>query len=118
MLIGGELKLDADKANKIYEEFGKKHNMKPEEAASGVMELAAINQVFGIRKVTTTRGRAPSKYAMVAFGGAGGLFATEVADFLEINTIITPPDPGNLCALGLHVSDVRRDYNQIMIPRK
>ena len=115
LLIGGELKLDADKANKIYEEFGKKHNMKPEEAASGVMELAAINQVFGIRKVTTTRGRDPSKYAMVAFGGAGGLFATEVADFLEINTIITPPDPGNLCALGLHVSDVRRDYIQTIV---
>ena len=38
--------VDADKANKIYEEFGKKHNMKPEEAASGVMELAAINQVL------------------------------------------------------------------------
>ena len=43
---------------------------------------------------------------MVAFGGAGGLFATEVADFLGIKTIISPPDPGNLCAFGLHVSDV------------
>ncbi len=115
LLIGGELKLDADKANEIYEHFGKEHNMKPEEAAAGVMELAAINQVFGIRKVTTTRGRDPSKYAMVAFGGAGGLFATEVADFLDINTIITPPDPGNLCALGLHVSDVRRDYIQTIV---
>ena len=41
---------------------------------------------------------------MVAFGGAGGLFATEVADFLGITTIISPPDPGNLCAFGLHVS--------------
>ena len=41
---------------------------------------------------------------MVAFGGAGGLFATEVADFLGISTIISPPNPGNLCAFGLHVS--------------
>jgi N-methylhydantoinase A len=52
---------------------------------------------------------------MVAFGGAGGLFATEVADFLGVTTVMSPPDPGNLCALGLHVSDVRRDYIRTMV---
>ena len=114
-LIGGELELNEEKAKEIYKVFGNEHGMKPEEAAAGVLELAAINQVFGIRKVTTTRGRDPSNYAMVAFGGAGGLFATEVAEFLEITTIITPPDPGNLCALGLHVSDVKRDYIQTIV---
>ena len=55
---------------------------------------------------------------MVAFGGAGGLFATEVADFLGITTIISPPDPGNLCAFGLHVSDVRRDYIRTIVRRQ
>ena len=80
-LIGGELELNEEKAKEIYKVFGNEHGMKPEEAAAGVLELAAINQVFGIRKVTTTRGRDPSNYAMVAFGGAGGLFATEVASF-------------------------------------
>ena len=52
---------------------------------------------------------------MVAFGGAGGLFASEVADFLGIRTIISPPNPGNLCAFGLHVSDVRRDYIKTLV---
>ena len=47
---------------------------------------------------------------MVAFGGAGGLFAAEVADFLGIATAVVPPNPGNLSAFGLHVSDVKRDY--------
>ena len=56
--------------------------MTPEEVAAGALEIAAANQVFGIRQVTTARGREPGNYAMVAFGGAGGLFATEVADFL------------------------------------
>ena len=55
---------------------------------------------------------------MVAFGGAGGLFATEVADFLGMKTVISPPDPGNLCALGLHVSDVRRDYIRTIVRRQ
>ena len=48
---------------------------------------------------------------MFAFGGAGvGLFAADVADFLGIRTAVSPPNPGNLSAFGLHVSDIKRDY--------
>jgi N-methylhydantoinase A len=114
-LIGGEIKLDLDSAKRAYADLGKRFNMAPEEVAAGALEIAAVNQVFGIRQVTTTRGREPGNYAMVAFGGAGGLFATEVADFLGITTVISPPDPGNLCAFGLHVSDVRRDYIRTIV---
>jgi N-methylhydantoinase A len=117
-LIGGEIKLDHAAARAAYEELGKLHDMSAEEVAAGVLEISAVNQVFGIRKVTTSRGRDPGNYAMVAFGGAGGLFATEVADFLGIRTVISPPDPGNLCALGLHVSDVRRDYIRTLVRRQ
>ena len=117
-LIGGEIALDLDAARAAYETLGRQHNMRAEEVAAGVLEIAAVNQVFGIRQVTTTRGRDPGSYAMVAFGGAGGLFATEVADFLGMRTIISPPNPGNLCALGLHVSDVRRDYIRTLVRRQ
>ena len=114
-LIGGEIQLDLASARAAYEDFGRQFNISAEEAAAGVLEIAAANQVFGIRQVTTSRGREPGTYTMVAFGGAGGLFASEVADFLDIRTIISPPNPGNLCAFGLHVSDVRRDYIKTMV---
>ena len=117
-LIGGEIELDVASAEAAYRSLGEKHSMSPEEVADGALEIAAANQVYGIRQVTTTRGRDPGRYAMVAFGGAGGLFATEVADFLGINVVISPPNPGNLCALGLHVSDVKRDYIRTMVRRQ
>lgn len=117
-LIGGEIQLDVAAARRAYEELGQQHALTAEDVAAGVLEIAAVNQVFGVRQVTTTRGRDPATYAMVAFGGAGGLFATEVADFLGISTIISPPNPGNLCALGLHVSDVRRDYIRTIVRRQ
>jgi len=47
---------------------------------------------------------------MFAFGGAGGLFAADVAEFLGIKTAVSPPNPGNLLAFGLHVSVIKRDY--------
>jgi N-methylhydantoinase A len=117
-LIGGEIRLDADAAYKAYAALGERFSMSPEDVAAGALEVAAANQVFGIRQVTTARGREPADYAMVAFGGAGGLFASEVADFLGIRTIISPPNPGNLCAFGLHVSDVRRDYIRTIVRRQ
>lgn len=114
-LIGGEIQLDLAAARDAYEALGRQFGIAAEEVAAGTLEIAAVSQVFGIRQVTTTRGREPANYAMVAFGGAGGLFASEVADFLGIRTIISPPNPGNLCAFGLHVSDVRRDYIRTLV---
>lgn len=114
-LIGGEISLDLPAARRAYEELGATFGMPAEEIAAGALEIAAVNQVFGIRQVTTVRGREPGDYTMVAFGGAGGLFATEVADLLAIRTVLSPPNPGNLCAFGLHVSDVKRDYIRTLV---
>ena len=117
-LVGGEIELDAAAARRAFVALGEQLGLDPDELAAGALEIAAANQVFGIRQVTTVRGREPGDYAMVAFGGAGGLFATEVADFLGIGTVISPPDPGNLCAFGLHVCDVTRDYIRTMVRRQ
>src|SRR5262249_7755540 len=117
-LIGGEIRLDRAAARAAYVTLGAQFGMSPEEVAAGVLEIAAANQVHGIRQVTTTRGRDPQRYAMVAFGGAGGLFAAEVADFLQIPKIVSPPNPGNLCAFGLHVSDVKRDYIRTLVRQR
>ena len=117
-LVGGEIELDAAAARRAFVTLGEQLGLDPDELAAGALEIAAANQVFGIRQVTTVRGREPGDYAMVAFGGAGGLFATEVADFLGIGTVISPPDPGNLCAFGLHVSDVTRDYIRTLVRRQ
>ncbi len=113
--IGGGLALDAAAARAGFAALGRRLDLSAEEAAAGVIEIAAANQVQGIRTVTTARGLDPSDYAMVAFGGAGGLFAADVADFLGIGVAISPPDPGNLSAFGLHVSDIRRDYVRTLV---
>ncbi|MCZ6720919.1 MAG: hydantoinase/oxoprolinase family protein, partial [Proteobacteria bacterium] len=114
-LIGGELPLDPAAARDAFGALGKTFDMAPEAAAAGVFEIAAANQVHGIRQVTTTRGRDPGLYTLVAFGGAGGMFAAEVADFLNIRTVLSPPNPGNLSAFGLHVSDIKRDYIRTLV---
>ncbi len=114
-LVGGEIALDSDAAKRAFALLGERFDMSAEEAAAGVMEIAAANQVHGIRQVSVMKGREPGLYALVAFGGAGGLFAAEVADFLNIRTVLSPPNPGNLSAFGLHVSDIKRDYIRTLV---
>ncbi len=114
-LIGGELTLDAGAARDAFARLGARFALSPEETAAGVFEIAAANQVHGIRQVTTSRGREPGRYVLAAFGGAGGMFAAEVAAFLAIGRILSPPDPGNLSAFGLHVSDIKRDYVRTLV---
>ena len=114
-LIGGGLVLDVDAARDAFEGLGRALGLSAEEAAAGVLEIAASNQVQGIRQVTTTRGLDPGDYAMIAFGGAGGLFAADVADFLGIKVAVSPPNPGNLSAFGLHVCDIKRDYVRTLV---
>ncbi|GEL23677.1 methylhydantoinase [Pseudonocardia sulfidoxydans NBRC 16205] len=108
-LVGGELVLDRDSARAAFEDFGRRFGLDADEAAAGVLEVAAAGQVAGIRQVSTSKGRDPAAYTLVAFGGAGPLLAAQVADFLGMTRVLVPPYPGNLSAFGLQVTDIKRD---------
>jgi len=109
-LVGGGLALDVEPARAAISVFAQNWTMTTEEAAAGILAVAAAGQVAGIRQVSTLKGRDPGRYALVAFGGAGPLLAAQVADFLGMKTVLVPPNPGNLSAFGLQVTDVKRDY--------
>jgi N-methylhydantoinase A len=51
----------------------------------------------------------------MAFGGAGPLHAADLAAVLGIRSVIIPPTPGLLCALGLLVTDVRSDFTRTRV---
>jgi N-methylhydantoinase A len=109
-LLGGAIELDADSARRAIERtICKPLSMSVEDAALGILDLATTNIAQGINVVSVKRGRDPRDYALMAFGGAGGLNACLVADALGINTIVLPPSPGVTSAEGLLATDVRAD---------
>ncbi len=73
--------------------------------------IAAINaeMLRALRLVSVERGHDPRGFALVAFGGAGPLHACELANELEISTVLVPDAAGVLSAVGLVASDERRD---------
>ena len=70
-----------------------------------------------LRNITVDRGIDPRDHTLIAFGGAGGLHATDVADELGIRSILIPGNAGVLAALGLVIAPERHDAQQSVLLR-
>ena len=85
--------------------------------AAGVIRVVNATMEKAIRVVSIERGRDPRHFALVAFGGAGGLHACALAEALSIPHVIVPAFPGALSALGILASDVVKDYSRTVLWR-
>ncbi|MEE2803261.1 MAG: hydantoinase/oxoprolinase family protein [Pseudomonadota bacterium] len=112
-LVGGALKLNADKAHQVFEEkIAKPLSLSLEHAAYGAHQIAASNMMRAIKAVSTERGRDPRDYALFAFGGNGPVFAAGMANALQMNNIVVPPSPGLFSSFGLLYADVEHHYSR------
>lgn len=108
--LGGEVVLDRKLAEEALRRVGDAANMDAEDTALGVVQVANTEMVQALRVISVEKGLDPREFALVAFGGAGPLHACSLAEELGMTTVLVPRASGVLSALGLAVSDVRRDY--------
>jgi N-methylhydantoinase A len=112
-LVGGALQLDRDAAAAaIVRDLAGPLSVSVEEAAFGMLRLAAATMMRAIRAVSVERGRDPRQFALLAFGGNGPLFAAGIAQELGIGRVIVPPLPGVFSAFGLLVADAEHHASQ------
>ena len=106
--LAGDLELDRAAAERALAGF------EPEDV------VAAVNaeMLRALRVISVERGHDPRDFALVAFGGAGPLHACELADELEIETVVVPGAAGVLSALGLAASEERRDHVRSYVGRR
>ena len=94
----------------------RKGNFRSVEAfARGI--LAVSNAVIerAVRLISIERGHDPRDYTLVAFGGAGGLHACDLAEALELRGVLLPVFPGALSALGILRADVVQDFSRTVL---
>ena len=97
--LAGGLELDRDAAERAMAGID----------PAALVEVVNAEMLRALRTVSVERGHDPREAALVAFGGAGPLHACALAEELEIGTVLVPAAAGVLSALGLVVSDERRD---------
>jgi N-methylhydantoinase A len=113
--LAGGVELDRDAAEQAISDLADTLDLSTRDCAEGILRVANAEMVRALRVVTVQRGIDPRGFALLAFGGAGGLHAAAIADELGIDTILCPRAGGVLAALGLVVSPRRRDVQRSVL---
>lgn len=100
----------AEKLQELLAKIAEKTGVEPdkEEILEGFRAIANEKMADTVRKISIAKGYSIHDYALVAFGGAGGLHACGIANLLNINTILLPKDAGLLSAFGIDKAQVER----------
>lgn len=115
--LGGEIRLDPDRARQALLPLAGHFGLAPEEAAIGVIRLADALMVNAIKLVSVRRGHDPRDFVLVAFGGGGAMHASALARELRVKKVIVPTNPGVFSAWGMLMTDLRQDLIRTFIHR-
>jgi N-methylhydantoinase A len=110
--MGGKRPLDTAAADAVIDRLAVSLGITRLEAAAGIFRLVNLKMADAIRLMTLRRGVDPRRFALLSFGGAAGVHATEVARELELSRIIVPTTASVLSAWGMLTSDLRYEVSR------
>jgi N-methylhydantoinase A len=117
-LLGGEVCLNVERARQaIHDHIAVPLGLDLYAAAAGILQIVNNNMMGALRIVSVEKGYDPRDFALIAFGGAGPLHAGPLAELLGTPTVIVPPHPGILSALGLLSTDLQHDAVRTFVQR-
>jgi 5-oxoprolinase (ATP-hydrolysing) len=105
-LLGGAMPLDEARAEAAMRRVAEPLGVPTVEASLGVLQIQKYGMTQAIELNSVRRGYDPRDFTLVAAGGAGPLFACDIALELEIPRVLVPPHPGITSATGLLATDV------------
>jgi N-methylhydantoinase A len=116
--LGGRLRLNVESATRaVADHIARPLGIDVVRAAHAIVEVACSTMARALRVVTVGRGRDPALLPLVAFGGAGPLHAVRLAEELGAASVLVPPLPGFVSAVGLLATDLRTEIAEtVLIP--
>ena len=116
-LLDGTMPVDEAAAIRVVGALAETIGRGLEETAWGIIRIAVANMARAIRAVSMDKGHDLKSFALMSFGGAGPLHSSLVAEETGITTVIIPESPGTMCARGVLLSDVTRDFVSTQLAR-
>jgi N-methylhydantoinase A len=120
-LLGGEFKLDEARAREALGGLAREmsaaagRRVSLTACALGVVRVVNTNMERALRAISVERGYDPREFALLPFGGAGGLHAVELARALRLQRVVAPLSAGALSASGALISDVVKDWSRTLM---
>ena len=114
--LGGAMRLNTTAAQQaVTRDVAVPLKLDLEETAEGITQIAVAHMASAIRLSLFEKGLDPEDFALVSFGGAGGLHACDTAAELDIKQVIFPSDPGTLSAWGMLYADIAHDLTSAQL---
>jgi N-methylhydantoinase A len=110
--LKGKSALDVESARAAIAKLGRELGLDVEAAAEAILAVVNQNMAGRTRLLSIEQGYDPRDFALVIFGGAGPLHGTALIREVGIKTMLVPPSPGVLCAMGCVIADIRYDLSQ------
>jgi len=105
--LGGRRHLDREAAELAVDRIAAALGIDRFAAARGIHRVVNTTMAEGVRLVSVRRGVDPRRFALLAFGGAAGLHATEIARQLGLSRVVVPRVAPVLSAWGMLATDLR-----------
>jgi len=108
--LGGEIEIDSEKSYQALSRLSERLSLSVEALAEGMIEIVNSHMSRALRVISVEQGYDPKTFALLSFGGAGGLHAVDLAHILQIPRVIIPPLASTFSAYGMLVANVIKDY--------
>jgi N-methylhydantoinase A len=108
--LGGRMRVDTRRATEALRRLARQARLSLGATAEGVIRVVNASMERALRTISIERGYDPREFTLVAFGGAAGLHACELADALGFPRILIPPAAGVLSAWGMLSADIVKEY--------
>ena len=104
------MRLHRDLAERALRKVGAQVSMDAIQVATAAYEIACSQMADLLRLCTVQRGYDPRDFALLAYGGAGPIFAAEYGSYLGVREIIVPGTASTYSAFGLIAADLFHTY--------
>lgn len=111
--LDGRMALDTPAAETgIAEQIGTPLGLDTMAAAARIFDVMLAKNIGAIRQLTVERGRDPSEFSLLAFGGAGPLIGPLAAREMGLRETIIPGLPSGFSAWGMLGADIVDDFGR------
>ncbi|MEX0886665.1 MAG: hydantoinase/oxoprolinase family protein [Phycisphaeraceae bacterium] len=113
--LGESLRVNRGAAVKAVHRVAQQAGLNIERTAAGILRVAEATMARAIGRISLQRGRDPRDYALVPFGGAGGLHACRLAEAIGMRRVLVPNHPGLLSAVGMLGAGPRYTFSHALM---
>lgn len=113
--MGGRSPFDTDAARAAVAPIAEALSLTAEAAAQAIVDIATSAMVEAAREVSVYNGIDPREFGLYVYGSAGPVFGARIGRELGAESVVVPPQPGELSAYGLALADLRCDVGEPIV---